>query len=150
MFGHDDAFLNTLIKLLRILPVYPMFGRGQTRLQPADVGDIGEAVARLMQRRSRGRSPWSAAGRGSIRYEELLKTIAHAANVQPIPDAHAVCRVARVGWMASSCGAPVTRNQVELMEVDTVVLPGAPGLADLGIEPRPMEEVLESMLRSSR
>jgi hypothetical protein len=35
------------------------------------------------------------------------------------------------------------------MEVDTVVSPGMPGLADLGIEPRPMEEVIESMLRYS-
>jgi hypothetical protein len=49
MFGPDDAFLNTLINLLRRLPVYPMFGRGETRLQPADVADVGEAVAKVMQ-----------------------------------------------------------------------------------------------------
>jgi len=35
------------------------------------------------------------------------------------------------------------------MEVDTVVSPGTPGFANLGIKPRSMEEVLESMLRSS-
>ena len=35
MFGRDDAFLDTLIKLLRRLPVYPMFGSGGTKLQPA-------------------------------------------------------------------------------------------------------------------
>ena len=39
LFGLDDRFLNTLIKLLRRLPIYPMFGRGETRLQPADVED---------------------------------------------------------------------------------------------------------------
>ena len=44
LFGLDDRFLNTLIKLLRRLPIYPMFGRGETRLQPADVEDVGEAV----------------------------------------------------------------------------------------------------------
>ena len=37
MFGPDDAFLTTILKLLRLLPVYPMFGRGRTRLQPAYV-----------------------------------------------------------------------------------------------------------------
>ena len=37
MFGLDDTFLNTLIKSLRRLPIYPMFGRGETRLQPTDV-----------------------------------------------------------------------------------------------------------------
>jgi uncharacterized protein YbjT (DUF2867 family) len=39
MFGPDDAFLTTILKLLRQLPIYPMFGRGRTRLQPAYVED---------------------------------------------------------------------------------------------------------------
>jgi NADH dehydrogenase len=30
MFGPDDAFLNTVLALLRMLPVFPMFGRGLT------------------------------------------------------------------------------------------------------------------------
>src|SRR5262245_46938883 len=50
MFGPDDAFLNTILKLLRRLPAYPMFGQGRTRLQPAHVEDVGEAVARALQR----------------------------------------------------------------------------------------------------
>src|SRR5216684_180304 len=50
MFGPDDAFLTTIIKLLRQLPVYPMFGRGLTRLQPAYVEDVAEAIGRTMQR----------------------------------------------------------------------------------------------------
>jgi NADH dehydrogenase len=34
MFGPDDAFLTTMLALLRRLPIYPMFGHGRTRLQP--------------------------------------------------------------------------------------------------------------------
>jgi NADH dehydrogenase len=34
MFGRDDAFLNTLVQLLKRLPAYPLFGRGLARLQP--------------------------------------------------------------------------------------------------------------------
>jgi hypothetical protein len=34
------------------------------------------------------------------------------------------------------------------MEIDTVVSPALPGFADLGISPRSMEAVLESMLRN--
>src|ERR1700719_359192 len=33
LFGPDDAFLTTILRLLRQLPIYPMFGRGLTRLQ---------------------------------------------------------------------------------------------------------------------
>src|SRR5712675_3019155 len=49
MFGPDDAFLTTILKLLRRLPIYPMFGRGLTRLQPAYVEDVAEAIGRVMQ-----------------------------------------------------------------------------------------------------
>jgi NADH dehydrogenase len=48
MFGPDDVFLTTILKLLRQLPVYPMFGRGLTRLQPAYVEDVAEAIGRTM------------------------------------------------------------------------------------------------------
>jgi NADH dehydrogenase len=49
MFGPDDALLTTTLKLLRRLPIYPIFGRGLTRLQPVYVEDVAEAVARIMQ-----------------------------------------------------------------------------------------------------
>ena len=81
MFGPDDVFLNTLIKLLRRLPVYPMFGRGETRLQPADVEDVAEAVAKVMQRSVTGALTIECGGPRVYSYEELLRTVARAANV---------------------------------------------------------------------
>ena len=148
MFGTDDAFLNTLIKLLRRLPVYPMFGQGQTRLQPADVENVAEAVARVMQRSETGPLTVECGGPRVYSYEELLGTIARAASVKPIlvPVPFGVWHA--LAWVAEVVpGAPITRSQVELMQVDTVASPSELGFADLGISPRPMEPVLESMLR---
>ena len=150
MFGPDDAFLNTLVQLLQRLPIYPMFGRGQTRLQPADVEDVGEAVARLMQRTPAEAITVECGGPRVYTYEELLRTIAHAMNVKrvlvPVPFAawHALT------WVAEMLpAAPITRNQVELMEIDTVVSADVPGFAELGISPRAIEEVLQSILRGA-
>ena len=148
MFGPDDAFLNTLIKLLRRLPVYPMFGRGETRLQPGDVEDVAEAVARAMRRTETEPLTVECGGPRVYSYEELLRTIARAASVKPIlvPVPFGVWQA--LAWVAEVLpGAPITRNQVELMQVDTVASPSLPGFADLGISPRPMESVLQSMLR---
>jgi uncharacterized protein YbjT (DUF2867 family) len=50
MFGPDDAFLITILNLLRRLPIYPMFGRGLMRLQPVYVEDVAEAIARIIER----------------------------------------------------------------------------------------------------
>src|ERR1700752_1556540 len=44
MFGPDDAFLTTILRLLRQLPIYPMFGRGRTKLQP--VRTVAQYLAR--------------------------------------------------------------------------------------------------------
>ena len=148
MFGPDDAFLNTLVQLLRRLPVYPMFGRGRTRMQPADVEDVGETIATLMQRTAAEAVTVECGGPRVYTYEELLRTIARAANVNrllvPMPFAawHALARLTEV-----LPGAPVTRNQVELMEIDTVASADVPGFADFGISPRAMEEVLQSILQ---
>jgi uncharacterized protein YbjT (DUF2867 family) len=148
MFGPDDAFLNTVVKLLRRLPVYPMFGRGETLLQPVDVEDVAEAVARVIQRTETGPLIVECGGPRVYSYAELLRTIARASSVKPflVPLPFGVWHaLALVGEVLP--GALVTRNQVELMQVDTVASPSLPGFAELGISPRPMEAVLEGMLR---
>ena len=150
MFGPDDAFLTTLIKLLRRLPIYPMFGRGKTRLQPTDAEDVAEAIARVMQPKEEEPRTIECGGPRVYSYEELLRTIARAARVKPIlvPVPFAAWR--GIAWVAEMLpGAPITRNQVELMQVDTVASPSLPGFAELGISPRPIEAVLQSMVSSN-
>jgi NADH dehydrogenase len=125
-----------------------MFGRGQTRLQPADVEDVAEAVARVIQRTEAGPLTVECGGPRVYSYEELLRTIARAASVKPIlvPVPFGIWHA--VAWLAEVLpGAPVTRSQVELMQVDTAASPSLLGFAELGISPRPMEAVLQSMLR---
>ena len=46
MFGPDDAFLTTMLALLRRLPIYPMFGHGRTRLQPGPISGGGPHYGR--------------------------------------------------------------------------------------------------------
>lgn len=150
MFGPDDAFLNALVQLLRRLPIYPMFGRGQTRLQPADVEDVGEAVGKLMQRTPGEAITVECGGPRVYTYEELLRTIARAASVKPV-----LVPLPFAAWHALAWGAqvlpspPVTRSQVELMEIDTVPSADVPGFAEFGISPRAIEEVLQSILRGT-
>ncbi len=47
VFGEDDSFLNRFAGLLRISPVLPL-ARGQAKFTPAYVGDVAEALARVL------------------------------------------------------------------------------------------------------
>jgi uncharacterized protein YbjT (DUF2867 family) len=49
MFASDDAFLTTILRLLRSLPAYPIFGDGKMRLQPVYVDDVAAAIAPILQ-----------------------------------------------------------------------------------------------------
>src|SRR5437764_2107082 len=84
MFGADDSFLTTILKLLGRLPVFPMFGRGLTRLQPAYVEDVAEAIARALQRTEMHAITYECGGPRVYTYEELLRSIAHEAKLKPI------------------------------------------------------------------
>jgi len=148
MFGPDDAFLTTILRLLRRLPVYPLFGGGRTRLQPAHVEDVAEAIASALQRAQTSPTTFECAGPRVYSYEELLRLVAREAGLKrllvPVPFA-AWLGLASIAEMLP--GPPITRNQVELMQVDNVPSPGMPGFSTLGIAPRTLEETLREILR---
>ena len=147
MFGPDDAFLTTILKLLRRLPIYPMFGRGRTRLQPTYVEDVAEAVARVMRRAETPSMIFEFGGPRVYSYEQFLRAVAHQAGLAPllIPIPFAVWHA--LAWASEILpGPPLTRNQVELMQIDTVSSPEMPGFIELGISPHSVEAILQRML----
>ena len=72
MFGKGDAFLIPIGRMLRRLPIFPLFGRGQTQLQPAYVEDVADAITRVMQN---AQSPcaMSSVGRASTPTDRCSK-----------------------------------------------------------------------------
>src|SRR5216684_1571573 len=147
MFGPDDAFLTTIIKLLRQLPVYLMFGRGLTRLQPAYAEDVAEAIGRTMQRAETPLTIFEFGGPSLYSYEQFLRAVAHQAGLAPIliPIPFAVWHA--LAWASEILPAPpLTRNQVELMQIDTVSSREKPGFVELGISPHSVAAILQKML----
>src|SRR5215468_8904568 len=83
MFAPDDAFLTTILGLLRTLPAYPLFGDGRTRLQPVYVDDVAAAIAQVLRQTQRPYPIYELAGPRIYSYEELLRTIARTAGLRP-------------------------------------------------------------------
>jgi len=142
MFGPDDAFLTSLSELASKSPILPVFGRGQTRLQPAYVEDVGKAIARVLDA-LQAEKVYEFAGPRTYRYEELLQTVVSHLGLR-----RALMPVPFAIWQTAALFAEflphpfITRNQVELMTIDNVASPGCSGLHTLGIEPHGIEVVL--------
>ena len=148
MFAPDDAFLTTILRLLRTLPAYPLFGDGRTRLQPVYADDIAAAVAQVLRQPQRPSPIYELAGPRVYSYEELLRIVARAAGLRP-----ALVRIPFAFWDAAAGLAeflprpPLTRNQVDLMQIDTTASAGRPGFGAFGISPRSLEEELKAMVK---
>jgi len=147
-FASDDAFLTTILGLLRTLPAYPLFGDGRTRLQPVYVGDVAAAIVQVLRQTQRPYSIYELAGPRVYSYEELLRTIARTAGLRSV-----LVRMPFAFWDAVAGVAellphpPLTRNQVELMQIDTTASDSRPGFGQIGISPRSLEEELKVMLK---
>jgi uncharacterized protein YbjT (DUF2867 family) len=150
MFGADDAFLTTILGLLRTLPAYPLFGDGRTRLQPVFVGDVAAATAQILRQAQRPYPIYELAGPRVYSYDELLRTIARTAGLRPV-----LVRIPFAFWGAVAGLAerlphpPLTRSQVELMQIDSTASDGRPGFGQLGFSPRSLEEELKAMLKQT-
>jgi NADH dehydrogenase len=148
LFGPDDGFLTTILELLQRLPIYPMFGSGLTRLQPAYVEDVAEAIVRALQRTEIEPVTFECGGPRVYTYEELLRTIAREAGLKPILISVPFVAWQALAWIAEMMpSSPITRNQVELMQVDNVSSANMPGFGELGISPHTVEETLREILQ---
>jgi uncharacterized protein YbjT (DUF2867 family) len=142
MFGPGDEFVVPLLAMIRQMPAFPMFGAGKTKLQPAYVEDVAEAITRTLQVPA-AHHLYELAGPNIYTYQELLSTLAAALGRRPLllPFPLALWHV--VGYLSEFVpNPPITRNQVELMAMDNVAPSASAGFEALRIAPQPIENIL--------
>jgi uncharacterized protein YbjT (DUF2867 family) len=146
MFGPDDAFLNFLVKIVRSTPVVPLVGGGRTRLQPIDVRDVAEAVRRSLQDPRAEGKIHELGGAKTYSFREIAEMVAARVGRRcafvsiPFELAYPLARFSEL-----LPAPPLTVAQVDLLVSDNLPASGAPGLAELEISPRPLEEVLAGL-----
>lgn len=135
MFGPGDSFLTTLATVIRRLPVIPLFGKGEMRLQPVHVDDVAEAVA-LLAVEGGTADIYELGGPQALAYADLLRLVMSLTGRRrklvalPLPVWRAIAMLSRL-----LPHPPVTATQIALMSRDNVVADGSAGFSELGITP---------------
>lgn len=135
LFGPDDAFVNMFAGLIAAFPVLPVFGP-TAKLQPLFVDDAAEAVAIALADPGRhGGRTYELAGPEVLTMLELNQRIAKAQGRRrlfaELPDAVS-------GLIAALPGTPISSDQWMLLKAGNVATGAVPGIAALGIAPRPL------------
>lgn len=143
LFGPEDAFFNRFAALARIAPALPLIGGGTTRFQPVYVGDVADAAIAALDRPDAPGRVFELGGPAVFTFRELmeimLREIRRKRLLVPIPYALAAFKAAFLEYLPVP---PLTRDQVRLLQRDNVAAPGMPGLAELGITPTALAQVL--------
>lgn len=163
VFGQDDHFFNKFASLATLPFPFPMplIGGGETRFQPVFVSDVAAAVANALDRPEAEGATYELGGPGVHTYKALMALMlaeihsdrsmlavpfALAAPLGWAGDALQVVRTVLGGILGFLPAPPVTSDQIAMLRDDSVVSPGALGLADLGVAPTAMEPIIPTYL----
>jgi NADH dehydrogenase len=151
IFGAKDRFLNVFALLQSVLPVFPLAG-AQARFQPVWVMDVARAIASCLADDSTIGRTYECAGPREYTLAELVRLAGrcsgHERPVLALPDAVARLQAA---VMELAPGQPLmSRDNLDSMRVPNIATGKLPGLADLGIEPTPLEAIAPTFLGPAR
>jgi NADH dehydrogenase len=151
MFGPGDALFGTVADLARRLPVLPLIGGGRTRLQPVYVEDVAEAVARMLADPPTAGQIYELVGSTVYTLRELvrftLRLIGRRRLLLPVPFAVAEVQARLFELLPSP---PLTTGQVDLLKADNVASGALPGLRELNIQAKAVEEIVPTYIGLSR
>lgn len=145
VFGKDDNFLNLFGGMIELFPVLPVFGP-EAKLQLVYADDVAEAVAVALEHpEAHGGRTYELGGPEQLSMMAIHQRIAAAQGRKrtflAVPDGLSAT-------FAALPGTPMSRDQWALLKGGNVVAEGALGLADLGIEAKPLGLFLDKwMLR---
>jgi uncharacterized protein YbjT (DUF2867 family) len=150
VFGPEDQFFNRFATMAQLLPFMPVIS-GATKFQPVYVGDVADAVMAAIGHPGAAGATYQLGGSQVMSFREILAYIleetAHARPMIAVP----MC-LARLQafFLEKLPGRLLTRDQLVMLGRDNVCAPDAPGLAELGIVPTPVDLVVPAYLRRFR
>jgi len=151
VFGPEDDFFNRFAAMARFLPALPLIGGGETKFQPVYVGDVADALAKMVEDPATAGRTYELGGPQVYSFKELmellLREIGRKRFLVPLPFSLARLQAAVLERLPKP---PLTRDQLELLKRDNVVSGKMPTLADLGIAPTAVEVILPTYLSRFR
>ena len=158
VFGAEDQFFNRFARMAKVLPILPLVG-GETLFQPVFVEDIARVAVQATDGRMSG--IYELGGPAQVSFKDLIQqmlTITQRKNrIFDMPFFIARMQATafdmmQIGSFGIFTNTILTRDQVETLRVDNIVLPRAKvkTFKDLGIAPTPLVAVLAGYLSCHR
>ncbi len=148
IFGAGDGLFCRFAGLLRWLPGLPL-ARANAKFAPVHVGDVAEAMTRMLVRDGTVGRTFELYGRDVMTLAQIVRYTARQLRLRrlviPLPDA-----LGRVQALVGDVlpGKPISSDNYQSLKLDSVGT--RDGLAELGIEPTPIAAIVPTVLAGNR
>jgi NADH dehydrogenase len=152
MFGPEDQFTNRFAALARMSPVLPLIGGGETKMQPAYVGDVATAVAEAVDGKARPGATYELGGPEVLTMREIMEIILAITErdrmLVSLP--FGLAKLQAMFLQFAPGALKLTPDQVAMLRSDNVVSDAAKAagltLEGLGITPDSLEAIAPQYL----
>ena len=153
IFGPGDGFINVLAGLVKVAPVIPVVGDGQSKFQPIAVDEVARAFARALDDPSTVGKTFELGGGKVYTYEQLLDAIAAKLGKKKpkvhVPVGLMMPVVKLSAPLPKALRPPVTEEQLKMLAIDNSSEQSATA-ALIGRPPLKLEDGLDYILASAQ
>ena len=147
IFGPEDNFTNKFARMASISPFIPLINKGLTKFQPVYVKDVAKAVHVVINNNKYIGQTYSLGGPEVISFKEIIDFILLKIRKKRIYIPLSFPQIKLMAILFSIVpNAPITLDQVRLLEKDNIVLKKEKGFKELGIKPESIYSSAEQYL----
>tara|TARA_B100000965_G_scaffold401855_1_gene426572 strand:- start:4482 stop:5399 length:918 start_codon:yes stop_codon:yes gene_type:complete len=150
ILGGNDNFLGRLIPIMKFSPFIPLFGGGNSNIQPVFIDDVAKAVELLLEKQNYNKSKkiYEIYGREIFTYSSLYLLIGNFLNIKriyfffPFSLAKIFFKILRIFGIKI-----LTNEQLELFKNDNLPTKEHLSLHTLGINPNNVSAVIKNSIK---
>lgn len=142
VFGPRDDFFNRFKRMAISSPFLPLVGGGEGRMQPVYVGNVADAISLSLSNSSHHGKIYHLGGPDVVTMREIMELVCkysgHKRKLLSLPWSVALM-MANVAEAIPFLPAPITADQIAMLQEDNVVPPRVLTLKNLGVSPSSIE-----------
>jgi nucleoside-diphosphate-sugar epimerase len=148
IFGPKDGFVNMLTGLIK-LPIVPIIGDGQYRLQPVSIRTVAQLFVQALET-SHTREAYEVGGPEQLSYNEILDTIGKVMGKARVLKFHQPLWYMKpiVYMMDRFPFFPITRTQLTMLLEENICEDGDRAYRDFSVESIPFEKGIKEYISS--
>ncbi len=147
IFGPEDNFTNKFARMASISPFIPLINNGLTKFQPVYVKDVAKAVSAVINNNFHLGKTYNLGGPEIISFKEIIDFVLLKIRKKRIYFSLSFPMAKLIGIIFSIVPvAPITLDQVRLLEKDNIAPEKEKGFKELGIKPSSIYLLAEEYL----